>query len=132
MMERKRAWIYCRLALNQPDSAVLLAAQRSRLETYAKEQGFEIVGSSSDIASGMDFDNRPGLLEFHNEAVDGNVDILLVSDLSRLGRTSDATLQYWSLLRDLNVIVYTADGGKVDMSVDPLIEKIIELCKSAP
>lgn len=80
----------------------------------------------------MDFDNRPGLLEFHNEAVDGNVDILLVSDLSRLGRTSDATLQYWSLLRDLNVIVYTADGGKVDMSVDPLIEKIIELCKSAP
>ncbi len=132
MMERKRAWIYCRFAHNQPDSAVLLAAQRIRLETYAKEQGFEIVGSSSDIASGMDFENRPGLLEFHNAAVDRNVDILLLSNLSRLGRTSDATLQYWSLLCDLNVIVYTADGGKVDMSVDPLIEKIIELCKTTP
>lgn len=124
-MEQKRAWIYCRLALNGPESAELLTAQRSRLETYAKEQSFEIVGTSSDIASGIGFDNRTGLVEFQNEAADGNVDILLVSDLSRLGQASEATLQYWFLLRDFNVSVHTADSGKVDMSVDPIIEKIL-------
>ena len=34
-MEQKRAWIYCRVAHNGPDSAETLAAQRSRLEAYA-------------------------------------------------------------------------------------------------
>ena len=65
-MEQKKAWIYCRVAHNGPDSTELLAAQRSRLEAYAKEHGFEVVGTSSDIASGLKFDHRPGLLEFHN------------------------------------------------------------------
>ena len=131
-MEQKRAWIYCRLALKGPNSAELLAAQRNRLEAYAKDQSFEIVGISSDISSGMDFDNRPGLSEFQNKAADGNVDILLVSDLSRLGQASEATLQYWSLLRDYNVSVHTADKGKVDMSVDPILERSIDQCKTAP
>ena len=131
-MERKRAWIYCRLACNGPDSAELLAAQRNRLEIYAKEHGLEIVGTSSDIANGMTFGHRTGLWEFQNEAADGNVDILLLTGLSRLGRVSDETMQYWSLLSDFNVSVHTADSGKVDLSVDPILEKIIEQCKSVP
>ena len=108
------------------DSAETLAAQRSRLEAYAKEHGFEVVGTSSDIASGLKFDHRPGLLEFHNEAVNGDVDILLVCDLSRLGRDLDRTLQYWYLLRDLGISVHTANSGEVDLSVAAMLRKIIE------
>ena len=125
-MEQKKAWIYCRVAHNGPDSAEALAAQRNRLEAYAKEHGFEVVGTSSDIASGLKFDHRPGLLEFHNEAVNGDVDILLVCDLAHLGRDLDRTLQYWYLLRDFNVGIHTANSGEVDLSVAAMLRKIIE------
>ena len=104
----------------------LLAAQKNRLEACAKEHSFEVVGASSDIASGLKFDHRPSLLEFHNEAVNGDVDILLVCDLSRLGRDLDRTLQYWYLLRDLDVSVHTANSGVVYLSVAAMLRKIIE------
>lgn len=104
----------------------LLAAQKNRLEACAKEHSFEVVGASSDIASGLKFDHRPSLLEFHNEAVNGDVDILLVCDLSRLGRDVDRTLQYWYLLRDFNVGIHTANSGVVDLSVAAMLRKIIE------
>lgn len=125
-MEQKKAWIYCRVAHNGPDSAEALAAQRNRLESYAKEHDFEIVGVSSDIAGGLTFENRPGLLEFHTEAVDGDVDILLLCDLARLGRDLDRNLQYWYLLRDLNVSIHTANSGEVDLSVAAMLRKILE------
>ena len=125
-MEQKKAWIYCRVAHNGPDSAKALAAQRNRLETYAMEHDFEIVGISSDIASGLTFENRPGLLEFHTEAVDGDVDILLLCDLARLGRDLDRNLQYWYLLRDLDVSIHTANSGEVDLSVAAMLRKILE------
>ena len=54
-MENKRAWIYCRVAY--PD-AHALAAQRANLEAYAEKQGFEIVGTTVEQASGMDFSRR--------------------------------------------------------------------------
>ena len=125
-MEQKKAWIYCCVAHNGPDSAEALAAQRNRLETYAKEHDFEIVGVSSDIASGLTLENRPGLLEFHTEAVDGDVDILLLCDLARLGRDLDRNLQYWYLLRDLDVSTHTANSGEVDLSVAAMLRKILE------
>lgn len=125
-MEQKKAWIYCRVAHNGPDSAEILERQRHRLESYAKEHGFEIVGVSSDIASGLTFENRPGLLEFHTEAVDGDVDILLLCDLARLGRDLDRNLQYWYLLRDLDVSIHTANSGEVDLSVAAMLRKILE------
>ena len=52
-MKLKSAWLYCRLVHNEPDSAELLAKQRNRLEVYAKEHSFEIVGVSNNLASGL-------------------------------------------------------------------------------
>jgi DNA invertase Pin-like site-specific DNA recombinase len=83
-MEQKKAWIYCRVAHNGPDSAEILERQRHRLESYAKEHGFEIVDVSSDIGSSLTMD-RPGLLDFH-AAADGGVDVLLLCNLDHLGR----------------------------------------------
>lgn len=125
-MEQKKAWIYCRVAHNGPDSAELLEAQRHRLEGYAKEHGFEIVGISSDIASGLTFENRPGLLDFHMAAEDGDTDILLIYNLPRLGRDIDKVTKYWHLLRDLGVSVHTANSGEVDLSVAAMLRKILE------
>ena len=130
-MEQKRAWIYCRVAHNGPDSAEVLETQRYRLEGYAKEHGFEIVGYSSDIGSGLTMD-RPGLLDFHTAAEDGDVDILLLHSLTRLGRDTDMVRKYWHLLRDLGVSVHTADCGEVDLSLDTILSRMIEEIRKRP
>ena len=131
VMEQKKAWIYCRVAHNEPDSAEVLERQRHRLESYAKEHGFEIVGVSSDIGSGLTMD-RPGLLDFHAAAEDGDTDILLIHSLTRLGCDADTVTKYWNLLRDLGVSVHTADCGEVDLSLDTMLRRMIEEMRKRP
>ncbi len=116
-MEQKKAWIYCRVAHNGSDSAEVLEMQRHSLESYVKEHGFELVGSSCDIGSGLTMD-RPGLLDFHAAAESGTTDVLLVLKLSRLGRDVGKVTKYWHLLRDLGVSIHTADCGEIDLSFD--------------
>ena len=130
-MEQKRAWIYCRVAHNGPDSAEVLNMQQLQLESYAKEHGFEIVGSSSDIGSGLTMD-RPGLLDFHAAVEDGTVDVLLILKLSRLGRDADKVTKYWHLLRDLGVSVHAADCGEIDLSLDTMLRGMVEEMRKRP
>ena len=119
-MEQKRAWIYCRIVHDGRDSTEVLTAQRHSLDAYAKEHGLEIVGGSNDIRNGRTMD-CPGLLGFLAAAEDGEIDILLIRNLSRLGRGTDKVMRYWRLLRDLGVSIHTADCGEVDLSVEHAI-----------
>ncbi|MDE6995949.1 MAG: recombinase family protein [Lachnospiraceae bacterium] len=123
-MERKRAWLYCRVAHDGPDSGWALEGQRLRLETYAKEHGFEIAGCSSDIGSGLTLE-RPGLLDFHATIKGMKVDILLLHSLSRLGRDTNKVIGYWRLLRDLGISIHTADFGEVDLSSSMMFPEMI-------
>ena len=50
VIEQKKAWIYCRVAHNEPDSAEVLERQRHRLESYAKEHGFQVIQTEEKIA----------------------------------------------------------------------------------
>lgn len=125
-MDGKRTWLYCRVAHNGADSTDALAVQQHKLETYAKEHDFEIVGSSKDIASGLTLEHRSGLLDFHHAAVDGEVDILLITDLARLIRDIDRGIQYWHLLSDLAVSVYTENSGELDLSIAAMLQKMLE------
>ena len=131
VMEQKKAWIYCRVAHNGPDSTEVLDRQRHRLKSYAKEHGFEIVGVSNDIESGLTM-NRPGLLNFYAAAEDGDTDILLIHSLTRLGCDADKVTKYWNLLRDLGVSVHTADCGEVDLSLDTMLRRMIEEMRKRP
>ena len=54
-MEKKRAWIYCRVAHSD---AHALAAQQASLEAYAETHGFEVVGTTAEQASGSDFSRQ--------------------------------------------------------------------------
>lgn len=116
-MEHKRAWIYCRVAY--PD-AHALAAQQANLETYAEKQGFEIVGTTVEQASGMDFSRR-GLAEVSNAVAAGKADLLLVANLSRLGRDAGKTDAYLRWLEDQFVEVVCADGTIPQTSTDILL-----------
>ena len=84
-MESKRAWFYCRTAY--PDAHALVMQQR-HLEAFAEKQGFEIVGTTAEQASGLDLSRR-GLAEVSRAVNAGDVDLLLVTDLSRLGRNPE-------------------------------------------
>ena len=105
-MEKQRAWIYCRVA--HPD-AHALAVQQASLEAYAEVNGFEIVGTTAEQASGLDISRR-GLAEVSNAVDAGEVDLLLVTDLSRLGRNVVKAHAYLRWLEDRFVEVVCADG----------------------
>ena len=130
-MEQKRAWINCRVAHNGPDRSEVLNGQRLQLESYAKEHGFEIVGSSSDIGSGLTMD-RPGLLDFHAATEDGTVDVLMILKLSRLGRDVDKVTKYRNLLLDLGVSDHEADCGEIDLSLDAMLRGMVEEMRKRP
>jgi DNA invertase Pin-like site-specific DNA recombinase len=58
-MDKKSTWIYCRIDAPE-DVHGALKGQYERLETYAAQMGFIVVGSSQDLGSGLNFD-RSGL-----------------------------------------------------------------------
>lgn len=117
-MEHKRTWIYCRVAY--PD-AHALAVQQASLETFAEKQGFEIVGTTAEQASGLDFSRR-GLAEVSNAVDAGKVDLLLMTNLSRLGRDAVKTDAYLRWLEDQFVEVVCADGAVPQTATEILHE----------
>ena len=121
-MENKRAWIYCRVAY--PD-AFALAAQQASLEAYAEKQGFEIVGTTAEQASGLDFSRR-GLAEVSGAVAAGEADLLLVANLSRLGRDVTGVDAYLRWLEDQFVEVVCADGTTPQTSTEILLAMMKE------
>lgn len=105
-MEQKRTWVYYRVA--HPD-AHALAVQQRNLEAYAETHGYEIIGTTAEQASGLDFSRR-GLVEVSSTVVDGKIDFLLVANLSRLGRDVGKMDAYLRWLEDWFVEVVCADG----------------------
>jgi DNA invertase Pin-like site-specific DNA recombinase len=116
-MAHKRTWIYCRVAY--PD-AHALAAQQANLEAYAEKQGFEIVGTTVEQASGMDL-SRKGLAEVSSTVSAGEIDLLLVTNLSRLGRDVASVDAYLRWLEDQFVEVVCADGTIPQTSTEILM-----------
>lgn len=113
-MSGNRAWIYCRVDHSGSESAELIAIQKLQVECYAREYGLEVTGFSNDIGSGLIID-RPGLRAFLDAVEDGNVDVLLLFSLTRLGRDMDQVTQFWQTLRGRDVRIYTVMEGEIDL-----------------
>ncbi len=106
-----KAWLYYRLFRDEDEEMNSLYNQRQILVDYAEQQGYKIVGESSDDnVSGMTFD-RKGLAELENAVDEGKVDVVLVKDLSRLGRHRTQTALFIDHLRENNVRVYSVTEG---------------------
>lgn len=56
-MNNKSAWIYCRIDAPE-DTHGALKGQYEKLETYAAQMSFDIVGSSQDLGSGLNCQRR--------------------------------------------------------------------------
>ena len=108
---QQRAWLYCRIDAPE-DTHGALKGQKKELMDYAEQMGFEIVGSSEDIGSGLDFD-RAGLAEVMKAAGDGEFDVLLIKKLDRLGRDTAKTLELLQGLDQLGIQLFSPLEGEI-------------------
>ncbi|GBG07636.1 recombinase [Paenibacillus agaridevorans] len=86
--QQTRTAIYCRLSRDDEQSGESMSIENQRilLRRYAKEQDFEVVEVYTDDGwSGTNFD-RPDFQRMKRDIENGGIDIVLVKDLSRLGR----------------------------------------------
>ncbi len=85
--------------------------QREMLLDYAakKQLGEVIAVYTDDNVSGSAFDRR-GLTRLKNDVLKGRIQLLLLKDLSRLGRNNAKTLQWIDFLEEYGVRILTADS----------------------
>ena len=112
-MKKKRVWLYSRINHDGPESGNSLAAQQLLLESYARDHGLLVVGTSADVCGGLTFD-RPGLRRFREAAEEGTVDTILIVDLSRLGHDMASVADCWLMLHGLGVSIQTVQDGAID------------------
>ena len=99
------AWLYARLSNDDDPEMDSLANQMGICKEFALGQGYSIAGSSvDDNVSGMKF-NRRGLDMLTDAVEAGQVDAVIVKDLSRLGRHKIQTALFIDYLRQKNVAV---------------------------
>ena len=100
-----RAWIYGRLSNDDDREMDSLTNQMEISRSYAARKGYQIVGESfDDNTSGMRFDRR-GLTQCTEAVERGQVDAIIVKDLSRLGRHKTQTALFIDYLRQQDVAV---------------------------
>ena len=107
----RNAWIYCRVASNEHNS---IEMQRDRLIRFANERGFNMAGISQDIGSGLDF-SRKGLAETKKAVCSKNADVVLVFNVSRIGRDTLKTTAYMKELNTLGAEFLSPTDGTIDI-----------------
>lgn len=105
--EKKRAWLYGRVAL---DDGVVLAAQMESLRRWATENGYVIAGETAEAGSGIQPD-RPGLQEVAERVRTGQTDFVLIQNLSRLSRRYQDADAFLDLLHRHKVTLFSIDEG---------------------
>lgn len=96
---KHRAWLYCRVDLLD---ATAMELRQNALRDYAKQQGWDIVGLTAEQSNGLSF-TRPGITEISHAVEQGLVDVLLIMNISRLGRGVLETTNYIRWLKGNDV-----------------------------
>lgn len=121
-MEHNKAWIYCRIDAPE-DTHGALKNQRKQLMDYAEQMGFEVTGCSEDMAGELSF-NRPGLRRFTEAAERGEVDILIIQNLSRIGRDVFEAMEYLNQLEQMAVRVYSPLEGRLKFTMQGVLREV--------
>lgn len=114
MEAKKRAWAYCRIDAPE-DQHGCLKGQRKELLDYAEQMDFEVVGESQDTGSGLSFE-RNGVTEIMEAAEKGKMDVLLIVNVSRLGRDTAKTMDFIRGLDQLGVELYSPLEGEIHLT----------------
>jgi DNA invertase Pin-like site-specific DNA recombinase len=113
-MNKKSAWIYCHIDAPE-DTHGALKGQYEKLETYAAQMGFAVVGSSQDLGSGLCFE-RPGLQAVLKAAKAGSFQVLLVDSVSRIGRDMTKTVNFIQTVNGCGISIYSPMEGEIKLS----------------
>ena len=113
MDTKRKAWLYCRIDAPE-DMYGALKNQKEKLDGYARQMGFEVVGASEDLGSGLDF-NRSSLKEVLTAARAGRLDALIVHSVSRIGCDMTKTIDFIQQLNGCGVKVYSPLEGEIRM-----------------
>jgi site-specific DNA recombinase len=88
-----------------------ISNQKAMLEDYARRNGFpRPTHFTDDGISGTRFD-RPGLIAMMEEVESGNVEAVVIKDMSRLGRDYLKVGQVMEILRQKGVRLIAINGG---------------------
>ena len=113
-----RVWIYYRLSRDDDKEMNSLKNQRRILLDYIDRYGHEFAGESfDDNVSGMTFD-RDGIEEIYQAASENKMDVVLVKDLSRLGREKIQTAMFIEYLRTHNIRVISVSDNTDSFNED--------------
>ena len=104
--------------------------QKSMLEAYARQNGFSrFKHFTDDGVSGTRFD-RPGFMAMMEEVESGNVEAIIVKDMSRMGRDYLKVGQVMEILRQRGVrliaINDSVDTAKGDNDFTPFLNIMYE------
>lgn len=116
-MECKAA-LYGRVSTEHEEQQESIAVQKEALLKYSLEKGFDIVGLYFDEGcTGTSFD-RPEMNRLKRDVENKKVNIVIVKDLSRIGRNNPLTLLFLDYLaeRDVRLI---AVNDNYDTEEDP-------------
>jgi DNA invertase Pin-like site-specific DNA recombinase len=110
------AAIYCRLSRDDgfEGESNSIGQQRDMLSKYCKDNGFTVYKTYSDDGySGTTFE-RPSFKEMIEDIENGKVDIVIVKDLSRLGRNNAVVAHYTELYFPQNNVRFIAVNDAID------------------
>ncbi|OUN83025.1 recombinase family protein [Gemmiger sp. An50] len=103
-----KVWLYYRLSRDEDEELNSLNNQRKIIYNFAVSNGHQVVGESfDDNVSGMHF-NREGIDKIYEVVEAGEIEAIIVKDLSRLGRHRTQTALFIDYLRERNVRVLSA------------------------
>jgi DNA invertase Pin-like site-specific DNA recombinase len=115
MCRKKRAWLYCRIDAPE-DEHGRLKGQLKELTDYAEQMEFEIAGVSQEISCGEHFD-RNGLTKVTEAVATGKIDVLLIVNISRIGRDAGKTVDYIHLLNRQGIRIYSPLKGEITSGI---------------
>lgn len=127
----KNAVIYSRVSTAQSKSGVCrqnTARQVRDLEAFAKADGIAIQRVFEEHVSGAKkIEERPILKECIDYCIYNHISVLLVSELSRLGRSTLQVLRALELLHDAKVSVYVQNLGIYTLQEDGKINPVASI-----
>lgn len=95
--------------LQNPKSA---EDQLAEADTICTRHGWTVVGRFTDNGeTGRSVVNRPGLLAMLDRATAGEVDVIVVEDISRLGRNAADLHVIANRLKEAKVVIFTFSSG---------------------
>src|SRR5208337_645393 len=100
-MTQNRAAAYVRVSTNSQIDGESLSTQKSTIQDYCASRGWELVKIYEDAGISGTKDDRPALQALLAAAKAGELDAVVVRDLSRFGRSARDLLNNIQTLKDL-------------------------------